>query len=105
MLHLEHPLDSFGGFDDSAEAATWHSEVQAMLASWCCTADPRFKRVAGIVPYVLPPLEGHERQAWSGGEARKVEWVGRALAETYDASGDVDMGQDMRRAFPPARKK
>ena len=33
----------------------WYREAQALLSSWCCTSDERFKSTGGLVPYLIPP--------------------------------------------------
>ena len=78
-LHIDDVLSAFGGFDgaENASLVPSHDDAQAILSSWCCTSQLAFRQTRGLVPYVLPPLEG-QRQ-WRGGERR---WVASAL-RTY----------------------
>ncbi len=79
VLHVTDVLGTFGRFDDEQTARTWHDEMQDLLSSWCCTSEPAFKRTGGLVPYLLPPLEG--QTAWRGRE--QLAWAGRAIAESF----------------------
>ena len=78
-LHFDDVLGAFGGFDTTPPyhglTATYHADAQRLLASWCCTSDPAFASPGrgavspatsgrGLVPYLLPPLEG--QKAWRG---------------------------------------
>lgn len=89
LLHFDDVLGAFGGFDESstagrAELVGYHDDLQELLSSWCCTDDARFKRVAGVIPYVLPPLEG--QRTWRG--AAKLQWAATAVAGIFEADGD-----------------
>ena len=89
LLHFDDVLASFGGFDEGREEGrrelvTYHDDLQRILSSWCCTADERFRRLAGVIPYVLPPLEG--QREWQSGT--KLKWAADALADTFQAAGD-----------------
>ena len=100
LLHVDDVLGAFGGFDEDTtagrdELVQYHDDLQQLLASWCCTADERFKRLAGVIPYVLPPLEG--QSAWRG--APKLQWAAQAMAEIFEAAGDADRARAVR---PPA---
>ena len=94
VLHLDDASLGFGAFDDGVQAAAWHREAQALLSSWCCTADPRFKRTAGVVPYLLPPLEGQAH--WLG--EQRLSWVAGSLSYSFDAAGDRAMAVEMHRS-------
>lgn len=84
LLHFDDVLGAFGGFDDGdADADTYHTDLQRLLSSWCCTADERFKRVAGTIPYILPPLEGQDE--WRG--EPRLWWAAKALADIFDKGG------------------
>ena len=65
------------GFDGAmaGQSNLHHSEAQALLSSWCCTQLSAFGEKKGLVPYLLPPLEG---SGWRGAPALK--WVARALS-------------------------
>ena len=89
LLRVDDVLRAFGGFDETTEGrrelTTYHEELQEILSSWCCTADERFKRTAGVIPYVLPPLEGlhasaHHDALPSTGTCFRP-WKGRACGE------------------------
>ena len=96
VLHLSDASLAFGSFSDDAAgtlATEWHRETQRLVSSWCCTADERFKRTAGAVPYLLPPLEGQSH--WVG--EPKLFWVAAALRKSFAAAGDAAMADDLRR--------
>ena len=81
---------ALGGFDrtDAALHASYHREAQALLSSWCCTSDERFRRLAGLVPYVLPPLPGLPR----GRGAGSLRWVDAALRACTPRSANIHAG-------------
>ena len=73
-------------------AWTWYTSngthqwpLQALLSSWCCTAHPEFKRLAGLVPYLLPPHTGQTR--WRGNPW--LRWEATALADAFAAQNDT----------------
>ena len=68
------------------------------MAGRCCTSDPRFKRTAGEVPYLLPPLEGQTH--WRG--EPRLSWVAGALAYSFEAAGDKAMAIDVHRNAQPS---
>ena len=76
-LHFEDVRNAFGGFDGAmaGQSNLHHSEAQTLLSSWCCTQLSAFGEKKGLVPYLLPPLEG---SGWRGAPALK--WVARALS-------------------------
>ena len=98
LLHVDDVRQLVGGFDSQAESKTYHDELQALLSSWCCTSDPRFKQLAGTVPYILPPLPPPppraqdppatrgEPPAWRG--LPRLRWAASALAEGMVEAGE-----------------
>lgn len=80
--------------DAAAEALarTYHNDAQALLSSWCCTSDPRYKRLAGVVPYLLPPLEG--QSVWRG--KKWLDWASNAMADIFEAAGDKVRAAEVR---------
>ena len=66
--------------------------AQALLSSWCCTSDTRFKRFAGIVPYLLPPLGG--QRVWRG--TARLRWAALAIADMFTEAGDADLAAELR---------
>jgi hypothetical protein len=96
LLRVDDVLRAFGGFDETAEGrrelTTSHEELQELLSSWCCTADERFKRTAGVIPYVLPPFEGQD--VWRAG--RWTLWAAKAMADIFDAAGDAARAKAIR---------
>lgn len=96
LLRVDDVLRAFGAFDQTAEGAreltSYHEDLQELLSSWCCTADERFKRTAGVIPYVLPPLEG--QSVWRAG--RWTLWAAKAMADIFDAAGDAARAKAIR---------
>ena len=95
VLVFDDVLASFGGWgasDDARELSRFHEDAQALLSSWCCTDDPRFKRLAGVIPYVLPPLEG--QSIWRG--HARLTWAASALAEVFDAANQSARAREIR---------
>lgn len=97
LLVLEDALGSFGGWGGdggtdaagvgsvaAAEVASYHEDAQKLLSNWCCTADERFKRLAGVIPYILPPLEG--QSAWRG--HAHLRWAAQGLTEVFEKAGE-----------------
>ena len=80
-VHLSDASSALGGFDgaDNASLVSFHADAQALLASWCCTSVLAFRPTRGVVPYLLPPLEGQSR--WRGHP--QMRWVARALNDVY----------------------
>ena len=70
----------------------YHEEAQALLSSWCCTADERFKRLAGVIPYILPPIEG--QRVWRGHP--KLHWAAAGLAEVFMSAGHTELAAEIR---------
>ena len=81
-----------GGSAAAAELTAFHEDAQALLSSWCCTDDAKFKRLAGVIPYVLPPLEG--QKVWRG--TPKLTWASSALAEVFDGAGEAARAAEIR---------
>ena len=61
-LHFDDMRAAFGGFTAASDGTPgrawggqWYREAQALLSSWCCTSDERFKSTGGLVPYLIPP--------------------------------------------------
>ena len=79
VVHLSNVELAFGKFESAAEDTEWHDAAQSLLSSWCCTDDPRFKRVGGTVPYLLPPLDG---SSWRG--TPRLTWAVQALAHIFN---------------------
>ena len=75
-----------------AELRQWHEDAQALLSSWCCTDDKRFKRLAGVIPYLLPPLEG--QSVWRGHE--RLSWAASALAEVFEIAKEPQRAAEIR---------
>ena len=98
VLHLSDAMRSFGRFDDAADATAYHREAQELLSSWCCTADERFKRIAGVVPYLLPPLPGQSHWLVDKG----LVWAQQALAEAYAEANQTAMAAEIRTGQPAA---
>jgi hypothetical protein len=78
LLIFDDVLASFGGWakgtkSDDDELYTYHEDAQSLLSSWCCTDDARFKKLAGVIPYILPPIEG--QATWRG--SPKLTWAAR----------------------------
>ena len=89
VLHFTDISRSLGGFEPAAPAAEvreWHEDAQQLLSSWCCTAHPHFKRTAGVIPYLLPPMPG--QSAWH--HTQRLEWAVSAVAELFEASDRAD---------------
>ena len=97
LMRVDDVLGGFGGFEQSTpnEAVQFHEDMQALLSSWCCTIDARFKRVAGVIPYILPPLEGQTE--WSGSHG--LAWAAQALADIFDNAGDTARARLIRPAL------
>ena len=68
----------------AAEIVSYHEDAQRLLSNWCCTADHRFKRLAGVIPFILPPLEG--QTAWRGND--HVRWAAKALTEVFEMANE-----------------
>ena len=66
--------------------------AQELLASWCCTADARFQRIAGVVPYLLPPLPG--QTAWNGDP--NLRWAAEALSAAFGEANQSGMAAELR---------
>jgi hypothetical protein len=98
LLKVDDVLTAFGGFDhgfeegDEAELVQYHEDLQAIISSWCCTIDERFKRVAGVIPFLLPPLEG--QTAWRG--ATRLAWAAEAVAQVFETAGDTARARSLR---------
>ena len=98
LLVFDDVLSSFGGWGDAPthsatdELRQWHEDAQALLSSWCCTDDKRFKRLAGVIPYLLPPLEGAERM--EGHE--RLSWAASALAEVFEIAKEPQRAAEIR---------
>lgn len=96
LLVFDDVLGSFGGWGgggkDDDELVTFHEEAQSLLSSWCCTDDTRFKKLAGVIPYILPPLEG--QATWRG--SPKLAWAARGLAEVLAAAGETARAAEIR---------
>ena len=105
MLHLSDAVRSFGSFDSEDEARDFHRGAQELLSSWCCTADERFKRIAGVVPYLLPPLPG--QAAWRGDPnlAWAAEALGAAYAETNQSGMAVELDCEPRQRLRRGRRR
>jgi len=88
VLHFEDVRDAFdpSSFESAAEARRWHEDAQSLLATWCCTADPTFKPLAGVVPYLLPPLVP---SVWRGNPW--LRWEAEALATAFARANDTAM--------------
>ena len=63
-----------------------------ILQRWCCVHDERFKKTAGVVPYLLPPLEG--QTDWRGDP--ELSWAAEALAAAFQEANQTDMASEMR---------
>ena len=98
VLHLSDAVRSFGSFDSEDEARDFHRGAQELLSSWCCTADERFKRIAGVVPYLLPPLPG--QAAWRGDP--NLAWAAEALGAAYAEANQSGMAPELRAEAAPA---
>ena len=87
-LHFEDVRDAFdsSSFESAAEARRWHEDAQSLLATWCCTAEPTFKPLAGVVPYLLPPLVP---SVWRGNPW--LRWEAEALAIAFARANDTAM--------------
>ena len=85
VLHFADVRGAVGTFESASEATAWHTEAQALLASWCCTSEPEFKRMAGRVPYLLPP---HPAQAAYAGNPW-MRWAAEALSRAFARVGDA----------------
>lgn len=92
LLRVDDVVATFGGFDSQSELVQWHEDAQALLAGWCCTADTRFKRLAGVIPYLLPPLEG--QTAWRG--HAKLQWAATAVADIFASANDTTRAAALR---------
>ena len=98
LLVFDDVLSSFGGWGDAPthsatdELRQWHEDAQALLSSWCCTDDKRFKRLAGVIPYLLPPLEG--QSVWRGHE--RLSWAASALAEVFEIAKEPQRAAEIR---------
>ena len=88
VLHFEDVRDAFdsSSFESAAEARRWHEDAQSLLATWCCTAEPTFKPLAGVVPYLLPPLVP---SVWRGNPW--LRWEAEALAIAFARANDTAM--------------
>ncbi|KAL1507978.1 hypothetical protein AB1Y20_007580 [Prymnesium parvum] len=89
VIDFDDVRHAFGGFDNDRIAHSWHSDAQALLSSWCCTANPQFKRRAGLVPYLLPPHPGQSQ--WRGDPL--LRWVAAAIATSFSESNDTEFSE------------
>ncbi|KAL1518457.1 hypothetical protein AB1Y20_002749 [Prymnesium parvum] len=102
VLHFADVRAAIGSFGRAAageprlDARRFHADAQALLSSWCCTADPAFKRSAGVVPFLLPWLEGQAE--WTGDT--RLDWAAKALAERFDAANDSASASALRPPRP-----
>lgn len=96
LLVFDDVLASFGGWGggeaEAAEAIRYHEDAQSLLSTWCCTDDARFKRLVGVIPYILPPLEG--QSAWKG--HARLGWASAALAEIFEQSNETALASLVR---------
>ena len=92
VLHLADARRAFGAFDSAADSRDYHQGAQQLLSSWCCTTDSRFKRIAGVVPYLLPPLAGQD--AWRGDPT--LAWAATALGEAFAEANQSSMAAELR---------
>ena len=95
LLVFDDMRQAFGGWGPDAsteEIVRYHEDAQSLLSNWCCTADKRFKRLAGVIPYVLPPLPG--QQAWRGRD--HLRWGIEALTEVFDTANEKARADEIR---------
>ena len=96
LLVFEDVLGSFGGWElggkRDQELIDFHEDAQRLLSNWCCTADVRFKRLAGVIPYVLPPLEG--QSVWKG--HAHLSWAASALAQVFETAKESKRAAEVR---------
>ena len=89
-IHLEDASQALGRLSDEPDGtpSRWlvpfHRDAQQLLGDWCCTSDERFRRSAGLVPYLLPPLEG--QTAWRG--EPQLSWAETALRQAAIFTSD-----------------
>jgi hypothetical protein len=91
VIHFEDVTHAFGGFDSAEDAHKWHEDAQALLSTWCCTSEPAFKPLAGVVPYLLPPLKPARGQPpyWRGNPW--LRWEAEALSLAFLHANDTAM--------------
>ncbi|KAL1510943.1 hypothetical protein AB1Y20_005771 [Prymnesium parvum] len=101
-LHVDDLREMVGSLDGAGGRGAlveFHAHAQALLSSWCCTSDERFRRSGGEVPYLLPPLEGQSE--WLG--EPRLAWAATALASVFRGAGEHALAARLSPCEPGAR--